>query len=260
MQSGAGPGGGALTVASHRTSNTTATFQVPAGAAGVLVAACNGNGCSNYGPASNINPPGPNPTAPSLAEPIPGTTVTGPVVTFTWPRVPGDNGTNTLYRLYIGDLAGNRPALDVITRDNFYGAQLSAEGRRYDGLLIVNPGASQVQGGATPFQVTGNPPSTPQPVFPTHNGTVQQGNVQLLWTSLPNATIYQYYVIPTNQPAQITTGVTSGQFVQVPMFALGGQNTAYSAIIRACFSAVCVLGNDAGWGPWSGALQYIVTP
>ena len=115
-----------------------------------------------------------------------GTVVSGPGVLLTWNRVPGDNGTNTWYRLYVQDLSRQSAALDVYTRDNFYGASFKAEGARYDALVISNPGlASQVTGPAQGFNVSGSSATAPTLVSPAHNSTVGSGNIQLGWSPVP---------------------------------------------------------------------------
>jgi hypothetical protein len=61
-------------------------------------------------------------------------------VLFTWNPHPDDTGSNTTYRLYVQDLSRQSAALDVYTTQNFYAAYFKAEGARYDGLVIANPG------------------------------------------------------------------------------------------------------------------------
>ncbi len=104
VQQNTGPGGGALTVASETVSGTTVVTPVPSGPAQVTVTPCNGNGCGAVSPSVAINPPGPNPAVPILGEPLEGLAVDGPVINFAWSRIPGDNGSNTVYRLYVQDL------------------------------------------------------------------------------------------------------------------------------------------------------------
>jgi hypothetical protein len=262
----AGPGGGALTVAARQSAATTVTFPVPAGAATVLVSGCNGDGC---GPAGlyAITAAGPNPSVPNVGNPMSGTIVSGPQVVFSWNRIPGDNGTNTWYRLYVQDLSRQSAALDVYTRDNFYGAYFKAEGARYDAIVFANPGLpSQVVGPAQGFNVKGASASAPTMVSPGHNSTVTQGNLQLGWTPVPGATLYEYYVAVVGQPTATVRGVTPGLLAQVPLTGSGG-GTAYSGIVRACpAGATCQPGSDAGWGPWSnapggpGVTNFTVTP
>jgi hypothetical protein len=89
-------------------------------------------------------------------------------------------------------------------------------------------------------------------VAPAHNSTVSAGNIQLGWSPVPGATLYEYYVAVLGQ-GTAAHGVTPGLVVQVPLTgAVGG--TLYSGIVRACpAGATCVFGSDAGWGPWSNA-------
>lgn len=264
VQPGAGPGGGALTVASRRVSNAPANFQIPAGNARVLVAACNGNGCGPFATSDPISPSAAQPQVPILAAPEPGSSQAGPVVLFTWNRVPGDNGNNTLYRLFVQDQSRQGTALDVMTRNNFFAANFKAEGTRYDALVIANPdGAGAIQGPPVGFVVRGNSPTAPTAVAPRHQGTVQAGNVELGWTPVPGATLYEYYVSGPANP--VARGVTPGLLVQTPLTAVNGQPTAYQMIVRACpAGAACSSGSDAGWGPWSqdvtGAISFTVAP
>jgi hypothetical protein len=125
---------------------------VPSGAASVIVAACTGNGCGPFSAARSISPTGPSPSAPQLGQPLGGSVVSGPTVMFTWNRVPGDNGSNTVYRLYVQDLSRATAALDVLTTQNVYSAYFRAEGARYDALVVANPGPSQVVGPAVGFR------------------------------------------------------------------------------------------------------------
>ncbi len=262
----AGPGGGALTVAARQVFGTSVTVALPVGAANAVVRACSGNGCGPYSQSAAVSPAGPNPNAPQLGQPLAGSVVDGPVVLFTWSRVPGDDGSNTVYRLYAQDLSRGTTALDVQTTNNFYAAYFNAEGARYDTLVFARPGTAQeVPGPVVGFNVRGVSPSAPTMVAPTHQGTVPAGNVQVGWTSLPGASLYEYFVAVTGQ-AGTANGVTPGTFVQVPLGAVGGQPTEYSAIARACpAGATCVAGSDAGWGPWSipagtGVTNFTVLP
>ena len=123
--------------------------------------------------------------------------VDGPGVFFSWSRVPGDNGSNTTYRLYVQDLSRATAALDVLTTNNFYGAYFSAEGARYDALVIANPGPNQVVGPAVGFNVRGESATAPTMTQPTHNSTVTAGNIQIGWSPVPGATLYEYFVAAT---------------------------------------------------------------
>ncbi len=245
----AGPGGGALTVASARTSSTTLTLPIPAGAASVFVAACNGDGCQANSTPVAINPAGPNPPVPAVGSPAAGTPVNGPVVLISWSRIPGDNGSNTTYRLYVQDLGRQSAALDVLTTANSYGAYFSP-GTRYDILVIANPGQNQTQGSASGFSVRGTAPTHATMVSPTHNGQATAGNVPIGWTPLPGSEVYQYFAVAAAQPSITFSGLTSGTRVDVPLSATG----LYNAIVRACGpGAACSADSDAGWLPWSNA-------
>jgi ELWxxDGT repeat protein len=249
----AGPGGGALAVAAKLVSATTVTLPVPIGNATVLVAACNGDGC---GPTASqgITASGPNPSQPTIGTPTAGSVVSGPAVLLTWNRIPGDNGSNTSYRLYVQDLSRQSAALDVFTTGNFYSAFFKAEGARYDALVIANPGTpGQITGPAQGFNVSGSSATAPTMVSPTHNGTVSSGNIQLGWSPVPGATVYEYFVAVLGQSSAAVRGVAAGLVTQVPLTGTA-PGTLYSAIVRACpAGATCVAGSDAGWGPWSNA-------
>ena len=263
VQPNTGPGGGALTVAARQVATTSATFPVPSGPASVIVSACNGDGCGPIGTAVGVNPPGPNPSLPVFGTPMVGSVANGPYVLFTWSRVPGDNGTNTAYRLYVRDFSRQETALDVLTPDNFYGAYLKAEGTRYDAVVIVNPDGtgSGPTGPATSFNLAGSSATAPTMVQPTHRSNVTAGNVYLGWTPVQGATLYEYYVA---SGASVVTGVTPGLLVQVPLSPTG---TVWNGIARACpAGATCVAGSNTGWGPWSndpggpGITQFTVIP
>lgn len=262
----AGPGGGALTAAARQVSATTVTLPIPAGAATVFIAACNGNGCGPNAQ-SGINAAGPNPPQSNIGTPMAGTVVAGPGVLFTWNRVPGDNGSNTTYRLFVQDLSRQATALDVFTTSNFYSAFFKAEGARYDGLVISNPGlAGQAIGPSQGFNVAGSSATSPTMVSPPHNGTVSSGNIQLGWSPVPGATLYEYFVAVLGQGSASARGVTPGLLAQVPLTGSGG-GTVYSGIVRACPAGnTCVSGSDAGWGPWSndpggpGVTNFTVVP
>ncbi len=262
IQPNTGPGGGALTVAAKQVSTTTATTPVPSGQAGVLVAACNGNGCGPFSQPASINAAGPRPAAPLLATPTPGTDADGPGVIFTWSRIPGDNGSNTTYQLYVGDLSRNAPALNVVTPNNFYGANLNSEGRRYDALVIANPGPNQIVGPAVGFTVRGTAPATPIITVPAHQSIVPTGNIRFQWTPVQFAVLYQYYFVPVLQPTVITTGLTPALSATLPVPAIGGVLTNYSAIVRACLDTInfCRLNSDVGWSGWSLAANFGVSP
>jgi hypothetical protein len=95
---------------------------------------------------------------------------------------------------------------------------------------------------------------------------VGSGNIQLGWSPVPGATLYEYYVAVLGQPTATVRGVTPGLVVQAPLTGSGG-GTVYSGIVRACpAGATCASGSDAGWGPWSnapggpGVTNFTVTP
>ncbi len=264
VQPNAGPGGGALTVAARQVSTTNASLQVPAGAATVVLNACNGDGC---GPPSTIavNPTGPNPSVPIVATPMPVVVADGPNITISWSRIPGDNGSNTDYRLYVGDLSRDGPALDVITKNNFYGAFLRAEGRRYDALVFATQNGVTVTGPASGFMVAGSSATAPLITSPTHDSTFKQGPFRLAWSPIPDAVRYQYYVGRPGQSGPVLTGVTPGIFVDTTLSVTAP--ALHQAIVRACPSAntsQCSPDSDAGWGPWSNAVtgttSFTITP
>jgi hypothetical protein len=262
----AGPGGGALTVASRQVFATSATLPVPQGQAYLLVAACNGDGCGSYSGGVEINPSGPNPAAPNIGEPIVDSVVSGPSVLFAWSRIPGDTG-STIYRVYVQDLSRQSAALDVLTTQNYYGALLKAEGSKYAVVVIANPGTpAQIEGPGAAFTVRGLSAVAPTLMAPTHESTVAAGNILMAWSPVPGATLYEYFVAVQGQPAASGRGVTPGTFVQVPLGAVNGQPTVYSGIVRACpAGATCVGGSDAGWSPWSnvagtGGINFTVLP
>ncbi|MFN7926126.1 MAG: SBBP repeat-containing protein [Bryobacteraceae bacterium] len=255
IQPTSGPGGGALTVAAGQTASAELTLTVPPGSANAILAACTGRGCGPYTAPVTLNPPGPAPTAPVIGQPISVTNVDGPAVLFSWSRIPGDNGSNTTYRLYAADLSRNTAALDVQTTNNFYAAQFAAEGRRYDVVVAANPGPSQTVSAPAGFIVQGTSSTAPTPAAPTHGGTVKQGNVQVAWTPVPGAVLYQYGVFKLGDPLPAVSGMTPGLSMSAPLTAQGA-GTLYSLILRSCPSAnesVCRPDSDAGWGPWSNA-------
>ncbi len=249
IQPNTGPGGGPLTVAARQISTTTVTLQVPTGPASVIARGCNANGCGPWSVAKGVNIPGPNPAAPIIGSPTAGTQVDGPVVTFAWSRIPGDNGSNTRYRLYVQDLSRQAAALDISTTANFYGAALRAEGNRYDAVVIATQGGQTFQGPASGFIVRGTSAPAPTMTSPQHNSTVQQGNVFLGWTPIADAKIYEYYVAAQGGSNVLLTGVSQGLLIQVPVPAVGGTPTLYNGIVRACTGGTGIA--DCVWGPWS---------
>ena len=87
-----------------------------------------------------------------------------------------------------------------------------------------------------------------------HQSQVQAGNLQLGWSPVPGATLYQDYVAVLEQGYPSATGVTPGLVVHVPLPAVNGQPTTYSGITRACMSPTgCSPTSDTDWGPWSNA-------
>ncbi len=266
IQTSAGPGGGALTVASRQVSATDASFLIPNGAAKVLVQACNGDGCGPQSAPFDISPAFGNPTVPILGEPVAGFAVNGPTVLFTWNRIPGDNGSGTPYRLYVQDLSRQQPALDVLTTQNFWAAQF-APGFRFDALVIANPNGTSAAGPPAGFTTRGANPGSPAMVKPQHQGRTPQGNVTLGWTPLPGSQLYQYFVARQGQGFASATGVTVGLEVRTPLPAVNGQDTGYVGIVRACANGTnCSASSDAGWGPWSndaggaGVTSFTVAP
>lgn len=258
VQSGVGPGGGALTVAARQVSGTQASLDVPAGSSSLLVQGCNGDGCGPLGAPVPVNLPGPNPAVPNLGTPMAGTASGNPVI-FSWNRVPGDNGSNTLYRLYVQDLSRSAPALDLRTNQNFWAAWFRP-GVRYDALVIAHPGGAAAQGPPNGFVVRGANPAEPVMVQPQINGSVTEGNVTLGWTPIDGATQYEYYVSAAGNPIPVARGLTPGLSVQVPLLASGAAPVAHSAQARACVAPPCDPANDAGWSKWAGATNFDVIP
>lgn len=248
----AGPGGGALTVASRVVSTTNTSLLIPNGRAFIFVQGCNGDGCGPNSQGFGILPAFGSPAVPILGEPIGGLTATGPTVAFSWSRIPGDNGTNTTYRLYVQDFGRQSAALDVLTTNNYWAAQF-APGRRYDALVVANPNTPfSVEGPPQGFTTRGANPVAPTLVHPQHQGTVREGNVRLAWTPLAGTQFFQYYVGRHGSLIPVSTGLTTGTEVQVPLSAINGQLTPHIGIVRACQADfLCSLGSDTGWGPWS---------
>lgn len=152
---------------------------------------------------------------------------------------------------------------------------LRAEGARYDGLVVANPGctaagagcsAAEATGPAVGFNVSGASSTAPTMVQPAHQSRVAQGNVLLAWSPVPGATLYEYYVAVRGQSAATVRGVTPGLFAQVPLSAASAAGTEYSGIVRACPAGnTCSGDSDAGWGPWSvdagpGVTNFTVVP
>ena len=265
IQPTGGPGGGALTVGARQVSTLFINdLPLPSGSANVIVQACNGDGC---GPASDPEPitvAGPNPSTPNVAKPIPGTIVAGPMVNISWSRIEGDNGSNTVYRLFVQDLSRQAPALHVFTTQNFWSALLRAEGARYDAVVLA-PG--NVAGSTSGFNVSGGSSLSPTMTTPVHQSEIVQGNIDVAWSNVPGSTLYEYFVAVLGEPQATARGVTQGLSVKVPLTAVGGDPTVYSAIARACeFGATCQPGDPTGWGPWSnepggpGVTNFTVMP
>lgn len=257
IQPNAGPGGGPLSVASRRVSVTNTSLALPPGQTSMILAACNGNGCSPFSAAVLLNPVGPAPATPALAVPVSGGTSDSDLVTFSWNRIAGDNGSNTVYRLYVQDLARGTAALDILTRSNVWAARFRGEGSRYDAVVIANPGLpNQAQGAASGFVVRGASPLAPTMVAPRHQdlgitAAIPAGNVVVGWTPVPGATLYEYLVAVQGQSTPVARGVTPGLRVEVPLVA---SPALHSGIVRACpAGATCSPGSDVNWGPWSSA-------
>jgi hypothetical protein len=178
--------------------------------------------------------------------------VSGPTALLTWNRIEGDTGSNTFYRLFIQDLSRQSAALDAFTTNNFYAAYFKAEGGAYAAQVIANPGQAGASAGpAARFNVAGTSSDAPTIVFPANASQVRAGNIQVGWSPVPGATLYQYFVALTGQGAATATGVSTGLLVQVPLTG-SASGTSYSAIARACpAGATCAEGSESGWGPWS---------
>lgn len=257
----AGPGGGALTVASRIVAGATGvTLSVPMGKAAVFVAACNGDGCGPNSTAFTVFPEGPNPPSPHIGSPLDVSVANGPAILFTWSRIPGDTG-NVPYRLYVQDLSRQRAALDVITSQNFYSALLNTNGSRYAAVVIAGP---ETAGPPISFSVQGASPEAPTLMAPTNSSTVPAGNVLLGWTPIFGSSLYEYLVSVQGEAQANGRGVTPGTFVQVPLATVDGQPTVYSGIVRSCMlGEICAPGDENGWGPWStvagsGAISFTV--
>ncbi len=259
VQPGAGPGGGALTVAGGQTGALFASYLVPNGSLSVVVKACTGDGCGPFSPAVRVNTQVGSPNVPVLGEPFAGSVVDSgvhaPRVFFAWNRVAGDNGSNYSYRLFVQDFARASSALDVVTAQNFHAAFFNP-GTRYDAVVVAIPngGGPVLQGPASAFIVRGRAPNSPVVTEPAYNSTVTrnaQSKVRVGWTPIinndgtPATRNYQYYL---SGPSDIT-GVTANNSVELPL-APG----AWRGIVRTCIAGTgCSESSNAGWGPWSSA-------
>lgn len=259
VQPGAGPGGGALTVAGGQTGALFASYLVPNGLLSVVVKACTGDGCSPFSPAVQVNPRVGGPNVPVLGEPFAGSVVDSgvhaPRVFFAWNRVAGDTGSNYTYRLFVQDFSRTSPALDVLTVQNFHAAFFNP-GTRYDAVVVAIPksGGPALQGPASAFIVRGRAPNSPVVTEPAYNSTVTrnaQSRVRVTWTPIvnndgtPATRNYQYYF---SGPSDITgvTGTNSVELLLTP--------GAWRGIVRACMAGTgCSESSNAGWGPWSNA-------
>lgn len=257
VQPGAGPGGGALTVAGRQVGTNSISILVPNGSATVIVRACTGDGCGPFSSGVPVNPSFGNPTVPLLGEPFGGSSVdagsNAPNVTFSWNRVAGDNGSNFLYRLYVQDFARNSSALDILTTNNFFGAYFNP-GTRYDALVQAIPvgGGTPRQGPPSAFLTRGRVPRSPVSTGPTFGSPVSRdalGQVAVSWTPLVNndGTVstrnYQYFFSGPTQSGGITTATT------VPLNLAPG---AWQGTMRACTTGTsCTESSPAGWGPWN---------
>ncbi|MBM3736228.1 MAG: hypothetical protein FJW39_10625 [Acidobacteria bacterium] len=256
IQQGAGPGGGALTVAGKQVGATSVSLPAPNGTLFVIVRACNGDGCGPQSLSFQVTAAFGNPSVPVLAEPFGGSVIDAGsnVATgvFTWSRVAGDNGSNYRYRLYVQDFSRNAPAVDILTSSNFHAAHLNPA-TRYDALVIAIPtgGGAQATGPAQGFLVKGRIPNAPSFVGPSVFSVQPAGNVELQWTPVPQANgdldgrLYEFDI---SNGSQRFTGVTANHRT-VQSLPPG----AYTGWVRVCNNGTnCAAGNDAGWGPRSG--------
>lgn len=252
IQPNTGPGGGALTVAARFASASPVTMSIPSGPASVVVSACNGDGCAPHSGPVAINPAGPNPAAPVLASPAAGSFVTGPVVFFSWSRIPGDNGSNTTYRLYIQDMERQYPAGNVYTTQNFWAIRLQP-GKRYDALVLVTANGQNLVSGVSNFLVSGPTLQSPTPVIPGYQETNAprhiSGGLELSWAPVPGAQYHQFILYPADGSSPF-----SSNFEGSGRVFFGIRPGSYYGKVRACLlaaPAVCPPDSDTGWGPWS---------
>ena len=196
-----------------------------------------------------------------------GTVVSGPSLLLTWNRVPGDNGTNTWYRLYVQDLSRQSAALDVYTQNNFYGAYVQGGGGAVRRAGDLEPGLAEPGGG---------PGAGVQRVGSERDGTDD------------GVTGAQQHGDAGEHAAGVDAGAR-GDAVRVLRGGAGSgdrdgersdagasgagaadgerRGTVYNGIVRACpAGATCQPGLDTGWGPWSnapggpGVTNFTVTP
>ncbi len=262
VQPSGGPAHGPFTVASRRVAGTSATILAPAGAAGVTVKACNPNGCSVFSPGVLVTIPGPDPASPILGYQIDSSVNPDPFAAFSWSRIPGDDGTNTTYRLYVQDLARQTVALDVYSTGTFYVTRLAGSGTVYSAQAVAIRNGVSIPGAAIPFiQRTGGAQS-PAITFPSYNGSIRSYLARIGWTSVPGAFLYEYFVTRPGIGSPAFHGVASGTSVPVPMEPIGGSPTVYDAIVRACTGGTGP--SNCTWGPWSifetGVGRFTVTP
>lgn len=249
VQPSSGPGGGALTVASQRTETTAASLPAPSGAVGIVVKACNANGCGPWSQGVHLTIPGPNPAVPVLGYQIDGALNNDPFAAFSWSRVPGDDGTNTTYRLYVQDLARQAVALDVFTGGTFHVTRLTGSGRAYAAQVIAIRNGVELRGGVLVFVQAAGSARAPNMTSPSYNGTVRSYIAGIGWSAVPGAFLYEYYVTRPGIGSPAFHGYATGTSVPVPMEAIGGSPTLYDSIARACVGGTGPA--DCTWGPWS---------
>lgn len=252
---GAGPGGGALSVAAKQVGLPSLTTPVPPGRASIVVQACTGDGCSPSSTAIEIEVVGGNVAVPILGTPVAGQTIDSgvnpPTVLFSWNRVAGDNGSNYRYRLFVQDFSTQEPALDVHTGANYHAAYFNA-GSRFDAIVIATPlaGGPSIAGPPQGFATRGKRnPNAPTAVAPAHGEKIASGPVRLQWTKLASESrMFQYFV--GRNDGVFVTGTSQTNSATVDL--RPGQ---YTLAIRMCLTATCPASSDVGWGAWSGRVE-----
>ncbi|MFN8641668.1 MAG: hypothetical protein U0802_08440 [Candidatus Binatia bacterium] len=147
----AGPGGGALTVASRQVSGATATsnIPVPVGQPSSSSPPATATAAVRSAAAPASTPPGRTRRCPTSANWSASRWSTARARAVRLEPHPGRAGNNVVYRVYVQDLSRQSAALDVLTTQNYYGALLKAEGAKYAVVVFANYGLpTQVQGPA----------------------------------------------------------------------------------------------------------------
>lgn len=243
-----GPGGSVLSVMRRHTAGTRAEIPIPSVPVQILVSNCNALGCGLAAVEGPVSFGGDERRQPILGSPDRGEVWREPSVLFSWLPAVDDQGSPERYLIEVFDSASGVSVFEHETDELWAEHRFADDGLWRARVSAVGSDAQAVE--VVEFSTEGV--AVPRLVAPAPKSQSSPGTVELRWTDLEGASLYEYFVSVTGNSEAVIRDVTSSCATTIDLVAVDDRATTYSIIVRACLDpAGCALGSDWGWGPWS---------